>query len=122
MGASSMPAIAVAQTWAQFQALEVGEEVNVTCKILAQPVRDLLEGVVVEPSEREPFSLFHRTEYPLRIHWSEDTRIIMGEASQVQPEAIVRVRGRRHSEGEVAAEALVILTHVARIETGSDSV
>jgi tetrahydromethanopterin S-methyltransferase subunit A len=117
MGASSMPAIAVAQTWAQFQAIPVGEEVNVTCKILAQPVRDLLEGVVVEPSEREPFNLFHQTEYPLRIHWTEATRVIMGEASQVQPEALLRVRGRRHSEGEVAAEALVILTHVARIES-----
>jgi len=120
MGASSMPAIAIAQTWAEFQAIAMGEEVNVTCKILAQPGRDLLEGVVVEPSEREPFSLFRRTEYPLRIHWSEATRVIMGEASQVQPEAILRVRGKRHAEGEVAAEALVILTHVARVETGSE--
>jgi tetrahydromethanopterin S-methyltransferase subunit A len=116
----SMPAIAIAQTWAQFQATPVGEEVNVTCRATAQPARDLLEGVVVEPSEREPFSLFRQTGHALRVRWNEATRILMGEASQIQPQALLRVRGRRQAESEVVADALVILTHVARIEERSD--
>lgn len=119
-GASSMPAISVALTWAQFQAVAVGEDVNVTCQVLAQPTRDLLEGVVIEPGEREPFNLFRQTGHSLCVHWSEATRIIMGEASQVQPGALLRVRGKRYAEKEVAADALVILTNVARIETESD--
>jgi hypothetical protein len=114
-----MPAISIPQTWAQFQALPVGEDVNITLEVTAQPTKELLEGMVLEPSEREPFSLFRRTEQALRVQWSEATRIIMGEASQVQPAALLRVRGKRLAEREVAANALVILTEVARIEEQS---
>src|SRR5690348_12506171 len=115
-GASPMPAISIPQTWAQFQATPVGEDVNITLEVTAQPAKDLVEGMVMEPSEREPFSLFRRTEQGLHVQWSEATRIIMGEASQVQPAVLLRVRGKRRAEREIAASALVILTEVARIE------
>jgi tetrahydromethanopterin S-methyltransferase subunit A len=119
---SPMPAIAVALTWEQLHATAVGEEVNVTFEAITQPSEYLLEGNLVEPTEREPFSLFHRTEHTLRVHWSTATRVVMGESSQVAPGALLRVRGRRRSENEVDAGALVILTGVARIQeepTGS---
>lgn len=118
-GASPMPAISIPQTWAQFKATPVGEGVNITLEMTAEVAKDLLEGMVMEPSEREPFSLFRRTEQGLRVHWSEATSIIMGVANQVQPGALLRVRGKRLSERDVAASALVILTEVARIEEKS---
>ena len=121
-GASPMPAISIPQTWAQFKATPVGEEVNVTFEATAQPAEDLLEGMVLEPTEREPFSLFRRTEHLLRVQSSEATRIIMGDASEIQPGAFLRVRGKRQTEGVVAASALVILTHVARIEEQSGGI
>ncbi len=117
-----MPAVAVALTWEQLHATPVGEEVNVTFEAITQPSENLLEGNLAEPTEREPFSLFRRTEHTLRVHWSTATRVVMGDSSQVAPGALLRVRGRRRSENEVDAEALVILTSVARIQeepTGS---
>ena len=115
-GTPPMPAIAVALTWELLHATPVGEEVNVTFEATAQPSENLLEGNLAEPTEREPFSLFRRTEHTLRVHWSTATRVIMGESSQVAPGARLRVRGRRRSENEVDAEALVILSGVARIQ------
>ncbi len=110
------PAISPPRTWKQLCATPVGEEVDVVCEINAQLSENLLEGTVGEPSEREPFSLFRRTEHVLRVHWSPATPVIMGEPSQVGPGALLRVRGRRRSENEVDAERLVILTSVARMQ------
>jgi tetrahydromethanopterin S-methyltransferase subunit A len=115
-GTPAIPAIAVALTWEQLRAMPVGEEVNVTFEAIAQPSENLLEGTVAEPTEREPFSLFRRTEHALRVHWSTATQVIMGESSQVGPGALLRVHGRRRSENELDAEKLVILTSVARIQ------
>ena len=86
------------------------------CEVNAQLSENLLEGTVGEPSEREPFSLFRRTEHVLRVHWGPATRVIMGESSQVVPGALLRVRGKRRSENEVDAERLVILTNAARMQ------
>lgn len=118
-GAPAMPAIVVPLTWEQLLATPVGGEVNITFEAIAQPSEYLLEGNILEPTEREPFSLFHRTDHELRVHWSTATRVVMGESSQVVPGALLRVRGRRRSENEVDAEALVILTSVARIQEES---
>lgn len=114
--ASAMPAIAVALTWEQLSAVPVGEAINVTFEVIAQPSESLLEGIILEPTEREPFSLFNRTEHAVRVHWSTATRIVMGESNQVVPGALLRVRGRRQSENELEANGLVILTGVARIQ------
>lgn len=110
------PAISPPRTWKQLSATPVGEEVDVVCEINAQPSEYLLEGVVGEPSEREPFSLFHRTEHVLRVHWSPATQVIMGEPGEVRPGALLRVRGKRRSKNEVDAERLVILTNAARMQ------
>jgi tetrahydromethanopterin S-methyltransferase subunit A len=112
----AMAAVSLPFTWQQLSATPVGQEVDVTCKMNAELSENLLEGIVVEPSEREPFSLYRRTEHVLRVHWSPATRVIMGEPSQVAPGALLRVHGKRLSENEVDAERLVILTNVARIQ------
>jgi len=111
-----MPAISLPLTWKQLSATPVGEEVNVAFEVKAQPSEYLLEGTFVEPSEREPFSLFHPTEHVLLVHWSTATQIIMGEPGQVCPGALLRLRGKRRSENELDAERLVILTSVARVQ------
>jgi hypothetical protein len=80
---------------------------------------NLLEGTVAEPSEKEPFGLFHRTKHVLQVHWGPETQVIMGEPSQVGPGALLRVRGRRRTENEVDAERLVILTNAARMQEES---
>lgn len=119
---AAKPAISPPRTWKQLSDTPVGEEVDVVCEINAQLSENLLEGTVGEPSEREPFSLFRRTEHVLRIHWSPAaTQVIMGEPGQVTPGALLRVRGKRRSENEVDAERLVILTSTARIQEESRS-
>ncbi len=114
---AAKPAISPPRTWKQLSDTPLGEEVDVVCEINAQLTENLLEGTVGEPTEREPFSLFRRTEHILRVYWSPaSTQVIMGEPGQVTPGALLRVRGRRRSENEVDAERLVILTGSARIQ------
>jgi hypothetical protein len=114
------PAVSLPLTWKQLCATPVGEEVDVACEINARLSENLLEGTFGEPSEREPFRLYLRTEHVLQVYWSQATQVIMGEPSQVVPGALLRVRGKRRSENEVEAERLVILTGVARIEAETD--
>lgn len=114
--AKASPGVSLPRTWEQLCATPVGEEVDVVCLVNAQLSENLLEGTVAEPSEREPFSLYHRTQHVLRVHWSPATQVIMGEPGQVGTGALLRVRGRRRSENEVDAERLVILTSAARIQ------
>lgn len=109
-------AVSLPFTWKQLGATPAGEEVDVACEVTARLSEYLLEGTLGEPNEREPFRLYRRTEYVLRVHWSEATPVIMGELSQVAPGALLRVRGKRRSENEVDAERLVILTGVARMQ------
>ena len=117
---AAKPAISPPRTWKQLSDTPLGEEVDVVCEINAQLSENLFKGAVGEPSEREPFSLFRRTEHILRVYWSPaSTQVIMGEPGQVGPGALLRVRGKRRSENEVDAERLVILTGTARIQEDS---
>jgi tetrahydromethanopterin S-methyltransferase subunit A len=109
-------AVSLPFTWKQLGATPVGEEVDLVCEVTARLSEHLFEGTLGEPSERELFRLYRRTEYVLRVHWSETTPVMMGELSQVAPGALLRVRGRRRAENEVDAERLVILTGVARVQ------
>ena len=113
-----MPQIAPPMTWAQLQAAEPGDQVNVVVAVTEQPAPDLLGGLFLEADEAEPFSAFRRTPHPLRIRWTPATTFAMGEAADLQIGALVRARGPLLADDLVDAERLVILTGVARVIEG----
>ncbi|HEY7982801.1 MAG TPA: hypothetical protein VID73_01455 [Ktedonobacterales bacterium] len=112
-----MPKIALPATWEEVEAAAPGAAVEAALAVTAMPEPGLLEGDYLAADDAEPFSVFHRTPHTLRVRWSPGaTRVIMGEAAEVVPGALLRVRGAFDSERLLAADALVILTHVARVE------
>ena len=105
-------------TAAELAAATPGMAVNVALAITGLPTPDLLGGELLQADEAEPFSAFRRTEQKVQVHWSPTTQFAMGEASDLQIGALVRVRGALGESRLIEAERLVILTGVARILEG----
>ena len=109
-----MPPIAPPLTASQLQAVAPGDEVDVALNVTRAGAAELLEGVVLDSDEAEPFSAYHRTTYPLSLHWSAATQIVMGGPEDLHDGALLRARGT-WNDGAVAAARIVVLTRVARI-------
>jgi hypothetical protein len=110
-----MPAISQPMTWAQVKSAAPDAQVDVVVSVAELPTPDLLAGTFLESDEADPFTTYRRTAHPLRLRWTSSTRIVMGDASDLQPGALVRARGPRLADDLVDAQHLVILTRVARI-------
>jgi hypothetical protein len=113
-----MAAIMPPMTAAELAAATPGMAVNLALAITGLPAPDLLNGELLQADEAEPFSAFSRTGESVQVHWSPTTTFAMGEASDLQIGALVRVRGALSERRFVEAERLVILTRVARILEG----
>jgi hypothetical protein len=112
-----MPRITPPATWEELAAAAPGASVDAALAVTAMPEPGLLEGGYLASDATEPFSVFHRTPHTLRVRWSPgETRVIMGAAMDVVPGALLRVRGAFTPDRLLVAEALVILTRVARVE------
>jgi len=111
-----MPRISAAQTVDAFRSTDVGETVDVVLQTQREPSPDELTGIFLTPSEKSPFNVFHCTEQTLSLRWSEATRVIMGEPSDVLAGGIFRASGVRAADNLVEASAIVVLTKVATIE------
>jgi tetrahydromethanopterin S-methyltransferase subunit A len=109
--ASIMPPL----TAAELAAATPGMTVNVALAIIALPAPDLLGGELLQADEAEPFGAFRRTGQQVQVRWSPTAQFAMGEATDLQIGALVRVRGTLGESRRIEAERLVILTHVARI-------
>jgi hypothetical protein len=105
-------------TAVELAAATPGMAVNLALAITGLPAPDLLDGELLQADEAEPFSAFRRTGQEVQIHWSPTTQFAMGEATDLQVGALVRVRGALSERRFVEAERLVILTRVARILEG----
>jgi tetrahydromethanopterin S-methyltransferase subunit A len=111
----SMGRVGPVMTLAQVQATPPGTTVDVAIAVTGLPAVDLLAGPLLEPDATDPFSTFRRTEHQMRLHWTEETRIVMGERDDLQIGALVRTRGTLGADDQIDAQQLVILTRVGRI-------
>lgn len=112
--ASPMPATPF--NWDKFSNTPPGQKVEVAFEVTALPEEYLLEGTLAAPSEEDPWRSYRRTEHSLRIRWSSDTRVVMGNSQQFQPGALLQARGTLRSPDEVEAERIVVKSHVATIQ------
>ncbi len=115
MPPSSPAARALPMTLAQLQAVGSGEPADVVLAVADLPAPGLLSGSLLEPDEAELFVAYRRATHSVGIRWTPATRIAMGDASDLRAGALVRARGTLGLDGLVDAQALVILTRVARI-------
>ncbi len=113
-----MPAIAPPLTLAQLQAAAPGTVVDLVLAVTDLPDADRLGGTVCEPDEAELFSAYRRTAQRIQVRWTAATRLVMGEAADLQVGALVRVRGPLDAVDQVEAQQIVILTRVARLLDG----
>lgn len=102
--------------WDQFSSTSQGQRVDVTIEVTALPEAHLLEGTFAEPSEADPHRSFQRTEHVLRVRWSSATQVIMGNAQDFQPGALLRAVGTLRLRDEVEAAEVVVKTRVATIQ------
>jgi len=91
----------------QFNAASLGDEVEIIFEVASMPSSSLLVGQFVEPNED---NTYRRASDTLNITLQSDTRIIMGQASDVQPGAVLQISGVKSAADSVTATRLVILT------------
>jgi hypothetical protein len=103
-------------TWPQFEASAPGAVVDAVVQVIALPAPDRLVGAFLDPDPTDSFGTFVPTQHQAEVHWSPQTRIAMGEASDVQVGALLRVRGALGGGRVIEATTLVILTRVARVQ------
>jgi hypothetical protein len=107
--------IAPALTLQQLLATDEGATVDVVFEATDRPSGQELSGVVLEPDEKEPFSSFRRTGQRITAHWSDQTRVVMGEREDVVVGGIFRVRGECKPGVQVDASVIVVLSRVAAV-------
>src|SRR5579885_1627658 len=102
--------------WDQFSSASLGQRVDMTIEVTALPEEHVLEGRFAEPSEADPYRSFWRTGHTLRVRWSSATQVIMGNAQDFQPGALLRARGPLRLSDEVEAAEIVVTSRVATIQ------
>ena len=74
-------------------------------------------AVMLQPDPSSPYDTFRRTADKVSVNWGP--RIAMGDWGDVQPGALLRLRGLAESDGSVRAVSMAVLTSVARVSPGS---
>ncbi len=100
-------------TVVQLANVAAGDSIDVAIAIGGSPLNGSASGTVLEQVDS---STYRRTDHPLRISFSTETRVVMGKASDIHDGAVIQARGKLTSSGELAAERIVILTGVVRID------
>jgi tetrahydromethanopterin S-methyltransferase subunit A len=110
------PRITPPLTRKQLTATADGAEVNITPEITEQSSAHEFGALFLEPSEKDPFSSFTRTDHRISFSTDDQTQTVMGERSDVVVGAIVRVRGPLHHGNQVDGQGVVVLTNVATVQ------
>jgi tetrahydromethanopterin S-methyltransferase subunit A len=92
-----------------------GDSVDIVFEAAESPAESELAGAFLEGDPKSPFNCFHRTEQQVRIAWTDETRVVMGEMPEVVPGGIFRVRGTLGPEMRIDAGTIVVLSKVATI-------
>jgi tetrahydromethanopterin S-methyltransferase subunit A len=115
-GMPSKP-IALPFTLKQLEDASPGTTVNITITVMELSADHKLTGMFLESDEAEPFNVFHRTQRRVEANWTTETKMIMGQESEIQPQALLRVAGKLDEKGAINASQIVILTRVGRIKS-----
>jgi hypothetical protein len=110
-----MPQIRLPMTWAELQAAALDTEVSVALVITGLPTAGSLDGMMLEADEADPFSTYRRSSHQLQVRWTPETKIVMGESSDLTVGALIRASGSFDAGYRISAHRLVILTRVVRI-------
>jgi tetrahydromethanopterin S-methyltransferase subunit A len=114
--APARPAPSRSVNWDQFSSASLGQRIDVTIEVTALPEEHVLEGTFAEPSEADPYRSFQRTAHVLRFRWSSATQVIMGNAQDFQPGALLRAVGTLRLSDEVEAAEIVVKSKVATVQ------
>jgi tetrahydromethanopterin S-methyltransferase subunit A len=114
--APPMPRITPPFTRDQLLATREGESVSAALEVRELLAEDQFGGTLLEPTQHDPFSTFHRTDHPLAVRRDAETKTVMGEPGDVVVGAIVRVSGVLDTQDQIHARGVVILTQVAKVE------
>jgi tetrahydromethanopterin S-methyltransferase subunit A len=102
------------QTWQQFSGAATGDIVDAILAV-TDALPAVLDGDFSEPDPADPFKRFIRTAHPLRVTWDDDTKVVMGTSAEFARDAILRVVGTLQADGQITAQTIAILTHVASV-------
>ena len=99
----------------QFKESALGKTIDVVLTVNDMPGERTVNGLFLEMDEAEPFTAYHRTEHSVKAMWTTSARFIMGQESEIQPGAMLRIFGKLCEDQMIAAETIIILTKSARI-------
>ena len=102
-------------TLSQFKDSVPGTTVDVVLAVNDMPHERTVKGLFLEMDEAEPFTAYHRTEHPVEATWTTSAKFIMGQETEIQPGAMLRIFGKLSEDQMIAAEGVIILTKAARI-------
>jgi tetrahydromethanopterin S-methyltransferase subunit A len=101
-------------TLKQWGEMVPGTLVDLFFSVTDLPREQVLGGVFLEPDETGVSRVFIRTSQRIEAEWGPSTKFAMGGASDLVVGAVLRVVGKLGENRQVLAEALVILTRVAK--------
>ena len=104
-------------TLKQYEATIPGTTVDFRLTVTSLSDVRRLKGIFLEPDEAEPFNAFHRTQRSVTVHWTPETKMIMGQEDEIRDGALLRVFGKLDEKGVTNAAGVIILTKVARLKS-----
>ena len=110
-----MPRIGPPMAREQLAAAELGADVSIVLAVTSRQSETAFAGAFLEPDAKNPFNTFDRTDEPVGVTMTPDTKIAMGVTSDIVAGGIVRVNGKLDTGRRVAARSLAILSAVATV-------
>lgn len=102
-------------TLKQFESTGLGSRVDFGFTVTDLPREGVLGGLFLSMDEAQPFSVYHRTDHRVQAAWSQTSKMIMGTAEELVAGALLRIVGKKEDSRRVQADAVIVLTKVARI-------
>ena len=102
-------------TLTQFDNTGLGSRVDFGFTVTDLPREGVLGGLFLAMDEAQPFSAYHRTDHKVEAIWSPTTKMIMGTVQELVAGALLRIVGKKEDSHRVQADAVIVLTKVARV-------
>ncbi len=93
--------------------VKVGEQTKMVLEILEVSADGKIHGTVLKEKTKEVYT---RTDAKMIATENKETKFVMGKAEDVHAGAVVHVTGTMQEDRSLAAQQIVILTGVVRVE------
>ena len=97
----------------QLDSAAPGSTIKLAIEIANIPSPDSFRGKLLRKKTEE---IYVRTNAQVSVHSNDQTKMVMGKASDVHAGAVVHVTGRARNDHSVDANQIVILTGYVKIE------